>query len=263
MLIIYSFVAINQTKHFHLTRQGFLIINWYYHFPCAFRIPAGNTTSAMVKGKAYSADQQAIETTISEAERNMPTTTDRQRLFTEKARAVSATVQVTATRKEALEYAFALCRKRNKDVDPTIGSPTLAAPALSDEDFAFLEVLCKNDEVKLIRNNLRNTLDGIDVGCTYADFGIAETGTLVIHSTGEDLRLATMISDIHIAILPVSCIKKDATALLADLALLMENPANFTAFITGPSRTADIERVLAIGVHGPLELHILLIEDQQ
>jgi L-lactate dehydrogenase complex protein LldG len=38
--------------------------------------------------------------------------------------------------------------------------------------------------------------------------------------------------------------------------------ADYTSFITGASRTADIERVLAIGVHGPLELHILLLEDK-
>ena len=91
----------------------------------------------------------------------------------------------------------------------------------------------------------------------------AETGTLVINSTSEDLRLATMISDIHLAILPTSRIKKDDLDLTSELHKLLADPKNFTAFITGPSRTADIERVLAIGVHGPLELHILLLEDGQ
>jgi L-lactate dehydrogenase complex protein LldG len=42
--------------------------------------------------------------------------------------------------------------------------------------------------------------------------------------------------------------------------LSKDGPA-YVAFVTGASRTADIERVLAIGVHGPLEMHILLLED--
>lgn len=42
----------------------------------------------------------------------------------------------------------------------------------------------------------------------------------------------------------------------------MKKTPNYLAFITGASRTADIERVLALGVHGPLELHILILEDQ-
>lgn len=210
----------------------------------------------------------------------MTTATDQQRLFTEKAQSVSAQVHVTSTLQKVFEYAIELCERANThrtaEIDgdtsssPALGGPnrpedmpTIAAPALSDEDFALLKSLCEEKKIHLIHDNLRGNLHGIDVGCTYADFGIAETGTLVINSTNEDLRLATMISDVHLAILPLSRIRNDATALAADLQSTLADPANYTAFITGPSRTADIERVLAIGVHGPLELHILLLEDGQ
>jgi L-lactate dehydrogenase complex protein LldG len=52
---------------------------------------------------------------------------------------------------------------------------------------------------------------------------------------------------------------EDSAELLRDL--LTRGGASYTAYITGPSRTADIERVGALGVHGPLELHIVLLED--
>ncbi len=203
----------------------------------------------------------------------MTTRIDQQSLFTEKAQAVSAIVQVVPDMQTAFEYAVELCERRRKDVTsatefgdfappPEKKRPTIAAPALKEADLALLKSICDEKKIRVVRDNLRDNLKGVDVGCTYADFGIAETGTLVINSTDENLRLATMISDIHAAILPLSCIKQDAAALAEDLGGAMADPANFTAFITGPSRTADIERVLAIGVHGPLELHILLLEDR-
>ena len=204
----------------------------------------------------------------------MSTTTNNNKLFTEKAQAVSAVVIPIDNMQKAFEYAIGLCERKRRD-NTTVASQadssssskdkqlTIAAPALLADDFALLQNHCMASNIQIIGNNLRNYLNGVDVGFTYADYGIAETGTLVINSTSEDLRLATMISDIHLAILPTSRIKKDDLDLTSELHKLLADPKNFTAFITGPSRTADIERVLAIGVHGPLELHILLLEDGQ
>jgi Uncharacterized conserved protein len=108
---------------------------------------------------------------------------------------------------------------------------------------------------------MRDHLGGVDIGFTLADFGIAETGTLVINSNSEELRLATMIAEFHVAVLPQSKIRETSRDLEAELAALTSVQPSYTAFVTGASRTADIERVLALGVHGPLELHILLLED--
>ena len=71
-----------------------------------------------------------------------------------------------------------------------------------------------------------------------------------------------MLSETHIAVLPLSRLRATATDLEPEInRCLMQSPPNYLAFITGASRTADIERVLTLGVHGPLELHLLLLKD--
>ncbi len=124
-----------------------------------------------------------------------------------------------------------------------------------------LAPLCLSEGIELVTENLRSHALGIDMGITFADYGIADTGTLVIRCDGEDKRLATMVSDIHVVLLPQSRVRSTALELADKLEEMMGDSGAYVAFITGPSRTADIERVLAIGVHGPLELHIMLLKD--
>lgn len=98
-------------------------------------------------------------------------------------------------------------------------------------------------------------------GLTGADFAIAATGTLVLESTDEDRRLASTLPEKHFVLLDPRKIVADSSAAVPLLRQLhARRPQTFVAYITGPSRTADIERVLTIGVHGPKELHILLCE---
>ena len=198
--------------------------------------------------------------------------------FTEKAEAVSARIIRVASPMDAFAHAAGVCDAKQACQRLVSGSEAplsekadalcetkqekvMAAPNLSDTAFSDLEKLCREKSIRLIKDNLHSHLAGIDIGFTWADWAIAETGTLVVNSTSEDLRLATMVSEIHMALLPVSRIKASALDLTEQLGAWMSDPANYTAFITGASRTADIERVLALGVHGPLELHILLLED--
>jgi L-lactate dehydrogenase complex protein LldG len=198
--------------------------------------------------------------------------------FRRKAEAVSAVVHSVADMGAALATSVDLCRDKQACQmllsgceaplsDPAAqlcqGKPskTLAAPNLAPEQRPLLESLCREKGITLIQEDLHRHLGGIDMGLTLVDFGIADTGTLVLASNGEQLRLATMISEIHVAVLPVSRLKASAFDIEAELAGAMAKPPGYLAFITGASRTADIERVLALGVHGPLALHILLVED--
>ena len=100
-----------------------------------------------------------------------------------------------------------------------------------------------------------------DVGITRAQAGIAETGTLVLDSAVEQNRLVSLVPPVHIAILQASRIYATLGETLAMLQGGDEVSPTIT-FITGPSRTADIELTLAIGVHGPQELYVIIIQDE-
>jgi len=96
-----------------------------------------------------------------------------------------------------------------------------------------------------------------DVGITTAQAAIAETGTLVLDSACERHRLVSLVPPVHIAIISAS---KICETLSEALTLLRsgEEISPAVTFITGPSRTADIELTLAIGVHGPQELYVII-----
>lgn len=102
----------------------------------------------------------------------------------------------------------------------------------------------------------RAELLACDVGVTTAWLGIAETGTLVLRSDLERSRQASLVPPVHVALLDSRRLVGTLGAALAELPRPLP-PA--VTFVTGPSRTADIELQLVVGVHGPKSLHVVLI----
>jgi L-lactate utilization protein LutC len=98
-----------------------------------------------------------------------------------------------------------------------------------------------------------------DVGISRAQAAIAETGTLLLESRSERHRLVSLVPPVHIAIVDAADICLTLGEALADLQRSEELSPTIT-LITGPSRTADIELTLAIGVHGPQELYVIVNE---
>jgi L-lactate dehydrogenase complex protein LldF len=97
-------------------------------------------------------------------------------------------------------------------------------------------------------------------GITRAKAGLADTGSLLVTGGKNELLSASMLSEVHIAILN----RRDLHASLPDILntqVVRQAPA--AVIISGPSRTADIEMTLTIGVHGPGELIVLLVDDPQ
>lgn len=177
-------------------------------------------------------------------------------LLKEKAEAVQAIVLKIKTLEDAFQYAIDITQKQ--------GGKTVVATGLESNRQNFLKKECETAGLQLLAPPFRMHANEIHTSLTPVDWGIAETGTLVLDSTSEDVRIATTLAETHIAILPASKIKPDTAAIENELNTVLKTAAAFyTAFITGASRTADIERVLAIGVHGPQELHILVLEDNK
>jgi L-lactate utilization protein LutC len=100
-------------------------------------------------------------------------------------------------------------------------------------------------------------------GITAADYAIAETGTIVLSSDEPNALLVSLLPPIHIAVLRSSQVLAtldQAILKIAEERIGRVNPARSVSFITGPSRTSDVELVLSIGVHGPKELHVLILD---
>ena len=107
---------------------------------------------------------------------------------------------------------------------------------------------------------VRRELASCSIGLSGADGALAETGSIVIASGPGRGRLASLLPRTHVALVQRAAIVWSLPTLIASRPELVTRGANFVC-ITGPSRTADIEHVLARGVHGPADVHVILVGD--
>ncbi|MFQ6082239.1 MAG: LUD domain-containing protein [Candidatus Aminicenantia bacterium] len=121
---------------------------------------------------------------------------------------------------------------------------------------------------EVARRVMRDYFLKADAGISGANLAIAESGTLVIISNEGNARLVTSLPPIHIALL--SCEKfvetmEEASILIKTLtrAATGQKLTSYVSFITGPSRTADIEKEIVLGAHGPKELHIIILDNKR
>ena len=120
--------------------------------------------------------------------------------------------------------------------------------------------------VAVARDELRASFLKADIGITGGNILIADTGTLVLVTNEGNADLATSLPAVHIAVVGVEKVVPSLDDAAAVLKLLARSAtgqkiSTYTQFITGPSRSADIELKTQIGVHGPKELHFVLIDN--
>ncbi len=130
--------------------------------------------------------------------------------------------------------------------------------AVSDSPMARSLMRQVKADVEWLVNAPRSELFDLDMGITSAQWAIAETGTLVLKSESERHRLISLVPPAHVAIVERPRILMTlGDALTAARGQGDPDPA--ITFITGPSRTSDIELTLAIGVHGPQSLYVIVL----
>ena len=100
-----------------------------------------------------------------------------------------------------------------------------------------------------------------DGGISCARLGVAETGSVLLASTSADRRVELCV-DVHLVLLEVATLVPTLDPAFAALREISARPPAYASLVTGPSRSADIERQLTIGVHGPRALHVLLVDGE-
>jgi L-lactate dehydrogenase complex protein LldG len=160
-----------------------------------------------------------------------------------------------------------ICRERDARSLVTWAIPRLgvdAGPALTGAGVAVHAMptaVPRPDE----RQRLRDVIARADVGVTGAELAIAETGTLVLRSAAGQPRSTSLLPACHVALFDRAALVET----LEQVGIVLEAWHDGAAptgggavinFITGPSRTADIELTLTRGVHGPKEVHAIFVD---
>ena len=173
--------------------------------------------------------------------------------FKAKAVAVGAEVYRFETKSQALEFILSFLEKEG--LSETAGGYALWA------DCPFLEGVDRETLQKtpgLGFEVTRARASQAKFGISQLQWALTDTGSLVQDQSAVEQRLVSSLTNIHIALISPENILDGKSALFTRI-----NPqtSRYIAFITGPSRTADIERVLTIGVHGPERLIVVFVDE--
>jgi len=174
--------------------------------------------------------------------------------------AVGGVVHRAATREDARSAIVAVLVDRKARRIVLGATPLLAeldlAGAVADAGIDVV-VVDLGDEAE--RDALREAAFAADAGVTSVDYGVADTGTLALLARRGQGRALSLLPPLHVAVLDARDVVGELAELFERVRAAGELPSALT-LITGPSRTGDIELVLTVGVHGPGELHLVVVD---
>jgi len=173
--------------------------------------------------------------------------------FETRAKAVSAEILRVKTPAEARDALLDLMRSLEAKKAVAVRCPIQEKAGISEA--------LKSAGIQLFteRTDIAEHAATADVGISGVEFAVAETGSVCQNATAIEDRLVSMLPPVHVAFLDSNRVLpgiEDAFEIFSKIFDL-----GYISFITGPSRTADIERVLTIGVHGPSRFVVIAVDD--
>lgn len=174
--------------------------------------------------------------------------------FKMRAEGVGSEVHRFKTKTEALDFIVPFLQKEGVADVPNAYALWADGPFLSGIDRIPLQEKVPGLKFEVTRQLAADSL----IGISEVGYALKDTGSLVTDQSAVTQRMVSTLPVIHIALIGTDKILDGKTAVFKKI-----NPGNskYIAFITGPSRTADIERVLTIGVHGPKRLVIVFVDE--
>jgi L-lactate dehydrogenase complex protein LldG len=174
--------------------------------------------------------------------------------FEMRAKNAAAAVYRVKTTAEARETLLAFIKSVNAAKVVTVESALQQAAGISSALTSLGIMVCTDPREIAIH------AETADIGISGVEFGIAESGSVFQDAYTIESRLVSTLPPVHVVFLNSSSIVPGIEDALNILSATYDH--GYISFITGPSRTADIERVLTVGVHGPSRLIIIAVDEQ-
>jgi L-lactate dehydrogenase complex protein LldG len=176
-------------------------------------------------------------------------------------------VALFAERSESLKTEFLSCAdeaaasEQLKRLSDHEGWESIAFPV--DSEIRALLANVSIAKLEVSRSTVKTDLEKVSAGITGCDALIAQTGSVLLTATSGGGRALSVLPVHHVVIAAASQLVPDLPAAFELLERkYAPNFPSFMTFITGPSRTGDIERVLVLGAHGPRKLTVMMVGDQ-
>lgn len=175
--------------------------------------------------------------------------------FVENAQNASVEIKIVKSYKDAIADILKIAKATDAKMIAGVGADE--CEELAD---VYVEVN-KSFKVYTDKFDIVKNKNELDIGITLGEFGVGETGSICVDNYAYEARIASMLPLINIIFMPKNYIVNNMQDAFDVLAKVFWK--GYSGFVTGPSRTSDIERVLTLGVHGPSRVILFAIEDDK